>query len=73
LSQNDKSVTLKDGVLQREDEFQMVGVYCPDCRGEVIAYAPQAIRRKPDVGWCYSDQHPIFDSTGRLVQMTRVG
>lgn len=40
--------------------FQMFGLVCPDCRP------------LHSVGWCHSDRHPIFDSTGRLIQMTRV-
>lgn len=71
LTQNEKTI-LKDGKLQRGDEYQLIGVYCPDCRGEIIAIAGGfPIREKPDVGWCVSDRHPIFDATGRVVQMAR--
>lgn len=67
-------VTYESGMLRRGDEYQMVGVLCPDCHGEEIATAGgYAIRAKDGVGkWCLSDRHPIFDETGRLVQMTRV-
>lgn len=71
LSQNQK-VTLENGVLRKGDEYQMVGVYCPDCRGEIIATSGgNPIRRKPDASWCVSDRHPIFDASGRIIQMAR--
>lgn len=51
----------------------MVGVYCTDCHGEIIYEGKSGftVRNKPEVGWCYSDRHPIFDATGRIVQMAR--
>lgn len=62
---NDTSVVLENGVLRKGDLIQMIGVYCPDCHGPFIA---PRVRRKPEVSWCVSDRHPVFDSTGRLVR-----
>lgn len=66
LTQNPKTV-FRDGVIWRGDYCQLIGVYCPDCRGETIATAGGfPIRRKPEVAWCVSDRHPVFDITGRV-------
>jgi hypothetical protein len=65
-------VTLNNGVLTRGDEHQLVGVYCSDCHGETIAVVGGfPVRRKPDMAWCASDRHSIFDSTGRLLQVAK--
>jgi hypothetical protein len=70
LTQTERAVW-ENGMLRRGDEYQMPGIMCPDCRGEIIATeAGYPVRSKPDLAWCVSDRHPLFDATGRLVQMT---
>lgn len=56
---------LEQGVLRRGETFQLIGVYCPDCHGDLIA---PRVRNKPEVAWCLSDRHPLFDATGRLLK-----